>query len=137
MNKGMKMSEILTNQMIQIVNGAKNAINHILNSNHVESLNYYTYVVNGYATNYTFYNCDKDGYGIAYSLSDIEKVNNEFIFNLSDSDETCVDSLKLKDFNTTELIYILTMLEDLFDNINSYNLPKVKSYEFLEDFVLG
>lgn len=104
--------------------------------NHIkDSINLMPYIEQGYCTNIDIYGCDNNGYGISYNVDSIDVCDSGTIYiNLSDGDGEYAEERKIEDFNCEDLIWILEMLEDLFESIEDYSLPILKvGEEFDED----
>ena len=114
----------------------KTAILDLLNSHNIDSIEISTYVKEGYIPNYIFYDMDNNGYGIAYNLEYIKKDNKGvgYVFGLTTNDGDMYTENVLHDFNAVELVYLLTMLEELFKNTDENDVPIKKIGEYFDDW---
>ena len=133
----MKSSE-LWNKINEVKELAVIALTDFIKNKIKDSINILPYVEQGYCTCIDIYGTDKNGYGIAYNVNSIE-VNNcgSIYITLSDSDEYYADERHIQDFNCEDLIWILDMLEELFDSINTYDLPILKKDEDFDNEFYG
>ena len=104
-----------------IRDNAMDAIRGILNERLTDehpSINLDYYSVNGDVDRYNFLGVDGDGYGKALSIFSIEKQGDEFYFNMADEDGDDYEERDLGDFNVSELLWVLEMLEETFDEVD-------------------
>ena len=79
---------------------------------HTINVAYYT---ESEITGYDFLGIDGDGYGHALFISDIDTNNGNPVFNMVDEDGDSFEDRTLDDFETTELTYLVQMMNDLLD----------------------
>lgn len=111
----------LYESMNAISDNAMDAIRGILNERLTDehpSINLDYYAVNGSVDRYNFLGVDGDGYGKALSIFSIEKKGDDFIFDMTDEDGDGYEERDLEDFNTNELVWVLEMIEDTFDEVD-------------------
>lgn len=78
---------------------------------HTINVSYYT---DRWVDNYNFAGVDGNGYGSALSISDINVTDKgEPWFNMVDEDGDSYEERTVGDFETTELFYIVRMLNDI------------------------
>ena len=86
---------------------------------HTINVAYYTESkINGY----DFLGIDGNGYGSALfitDITDIEVSNEKPWFNMVDEDGDSYEERNLNDFDTTELTYVVTMLNDILDVVQT------------------
>ncbi len=127
-------SSELWNKINEIKELAVNSLSEFIKEHIKDSLNVNPYVEQGYCTCIDLYDTDKNGYGICYHVDSIE-INNNGVpyFVLADNDEYYQDEKHIQDFETEDLIWILEMLEQLFDSMEKYNVDYLKSGEYFDE----
>lgn len=77
---------------------------------HTINVAFYT---DGWVTGYDFLGIDGNGYGSALFINDIEVVEGVAYFNMVDEDGDTFEERNIGDFDTTELLYVVRMLNDI------------------------
>ena len=126
------------NDQLAIINGelremAKNIIKDIFaidsdKTKHTINVNFYT---DGWIVGYDFLGVDGNGYGSALFISDIEVVEDKPWFNMVNEDGDSFEERNLNDFDTTELTYLVQMLNDILSVVSQEG--KVNTYMDWED----
>lgn len=131
MNSTDKYYDKLSEMAVEI----KEKILSLIKEKKIESLNLLPYYDEGYVQNHTFYDIDNNGNGIAYNLDTIiVKDNGLVVFQMSDNDCYYIDNYTIKNFNCVEALYVLDILEQVFDAVEEYNLPLLKEFESFNDY---
>ena len=129
-----KPSELIIDMLMKVREQAKDEILAILTEHDVESINVQPYIQEGYITNYSFFDTDKNGNGECLELEAI-KMNNdgtpEFTMFTNYGDYFCVK--EFCEFDTSELVYILEMLEEIFECVDSGE-PLLKEDETFDNY---
>lgn len=80
---------------------------------HTINVSFYT---DSWVDNYNFAGVDGNGYGSALSIGDIDVTDEgEPWFNMIDEDGDSYDERTVVDFETTELLYLVRMLNDILN----------------------
>ena len=129
-----KQSELINEMLMKVREQAKDAILAILTEHDVESINVQPYIQESYITNYSFFDADKNDNGECLELEAV-KMNNdgtpEFTMYTNYGDYFCVK--EFGEFDTSELVYILEMLEEIFECV-SEGEPLLKEDETFDDY---
>lgn len=122
-------SKELIDEVNKVKVKALTALSDFIKEHIKNSLNVLPYAVEGYCSIINIYGCDKNGYGISYLLNSIKIKNDKPIFILSDNDEYYEEQRYIDDFEVDDLIWILEVLEDIFESIKKYNVPYLEEGE--------
>lgn len=114
-----KRSDVILDLLMEVRNQAKDAIMDLLKSENVVSINVQPYIQESYITNYAFFDTDKNGNGECLELEMLEKKGNDYVFTMYTNYGDYFSTCKFEDFTTTELFYILEMLEGIFECVEN------------------
>lgn len=128
-----KQSERIVEMLMQVREETKSAIMQILTERKVESINVQPYIQEDYITNYAFFDTDKNGNGECLELDAIKKDGESYSFTMYTNygDYFCVK--EFGEFDTSELVYILEMLEEIFECVDEGE-PLLKDGEDFDDY---
>lgn len=129
------MNEEYYKELSAIGNRVTYDIINLLKERNVDSINVYAYTDEGLVLGYTFYDCDDNGYGVGLTIDSIEVINGVPYFNMVNEDCDGWGQKELADFDTTEKVYILEMLEELFSEVDDGSplLAKDEEFDYEED----
>ena len=112
---------------------AKDAIVDLLTERKVTSINLQPYIQEGYITNYAFFDTDKNGNGECLELDLIEVEGDNISFTMYTNYGDYFKESELGEFDTNELVYILEMLEEIFDLVDDGE-PLLEKDEDFDDY---
>ena len=109
------------------------AIESVLKDNNIESINVQPYIQEGHITNYAFFDTNRHGEGECLELEAVkfEKGKPSFVMYTNYGDYW--GEKKTADFDTSELFYILDMLEEIFEFVEGGE-PLLKEDETFDDY---
>lgn len=128
-----KPSEICIDLLMQVRELAKSAIMEILTERKVESINIQPYFQDCYVTNYAFFEIDKNGNGECLEVESVKVVNGKPIFTMFTNYGNYWGERTLEDFFTNELVYIISILEEIFEQVEDGE-PLLKEDETFDDY---
>lgn len=80
-----------------------------------------------------FSGADSNGYGSRLTIDSIKKVDGSWLFAMIDEDGDPYEDRELSDFNTSEQMDILVLLEETFGHIDEYEDGKILEEGEYED----
>jgi len=128
-----KQSELCIELLMQVREQAKSAIMEILTERKVESINVQPYFQECYVTNYAFFETDKNGNGECLEVESVKVVNGKPIFTMYTNYGNYWGERTLEDFDTSEVVYILEILEEIFEQVDDGE-PLLKEDENFDDY---
>lgn len=128
-----KHSEVCIELLMQVREQAKSAIMEILTERKVESINIQPYFQDCYVTNYAFFETDKNGNGECLEVESVKVVNGKPIFTMYTNYGNYWGERTLGDFDTSEVVYILEILEEIFEQVDDGE-PLLKEDETFDDY---
>jgi hypothetical protein len=105
--------DIIKDQAIDAIRGL---LNERLGEKGSIGINYYC--IEADVIRYDFHDTDRNGYGVGINIDTIEIDDDELTFIMVDQDGDGWSEREVGDFTTTEVVWILEMLEDAFNVID-------------------
>lgn len=128
-----KKSEQILDLLMKVREQAKDAIVGLLAERKVTTINLQPYIQEGYITNYVFFDTDKNGNGECLELDLIEVEDDNINFTMYTNYGDYFKECEIGDFDTNELVYILEMLEEIFDLVDEGE-PLLEKDEDFDDY---
>lgn len=127
-----KHSSHIIDLLMQVRDKTKSAIMEILTERKVESINLQPYIQEDYITNYSFFDTNRHGDGECLELDGVKMEKGNPWFTMYTSYGSYWGEKKLNDFDTSELVYVLEMLEDVFEQVDNGE-PLLKEDETFDE----
>lgn len=112
-----------------ISNEMKDWIKTEISKRKIKSINFGELVANDYILGFLFYDCDKNGNGEGLNIKKLTVEDGEISFEMDTTYDDYWGVVGLDNFPTTEVAYILSMVED------AINIVDESDREFSKDFV--
>lgn len=128
-----KQSELIIEMLMKVREQAKASIIYLLEKYKVESINLQPYIQESYITNYSFFDTDKHGDGECLELDGIKKDGESYSFIMYTNYGDYFCEKKFGEFDTSELVYILEMLEEIFELVDEGE-PLLKEDEDFDNY---
>lgn len=113
-----------------ISNEMKNWVKAEISKRKIKSINFGELVANDYILGFLFYDCDKNGDGEGLNIKKLTVENGEISFEMDTTYDDYWGVVELDNFPTTEVSYILSMVEDALDIIDAE-----ENKEIIKDWV--
>lgn len=121
------------NQLLAIRAKILEDIRTLLSKSGTESINVMPYLMENCITSYTFYATDKDGFAVGYKLDTIKIEDGTVWLSYDNGDGYCSEE-ELDDLTVNEALYVLDMLQEIFEYACKNNKRILKEGEDFDDF---
>lgn len=128
-----KKSDEILEALMKVREDTKTEIMRLLKERNIESINVQPYFQECYVTNYAFFETDKNGNGECLEVESVKVVNGKPVFTMYTNYGNYWGERTLEDFDTSEVVYILEIIEEIFEQIDNGE-PLLKEDETFDDY---